>query len=262
MMTSRRALAAAGGRRVAWLLLVLVLGGCATMSALQTVESLIRQGKELYASGRYDEALVKLQEAIRRDPKALEAYIVAARSYIAKRSWGDAIATARKAVELAPAEGVGVLAEGLRGGGLDALGRGQFSDAAGLLVEYVKLVPGNLSAYIDLGRAYLGTGAYADALRALREPLTRGTAADRQEVARLLLDGGRRALSSGNARDAAGLLAEYVRVDSGNASAYLDLGRAYWQAGARGDALAAFRRVLELSPGNAEALRFIGESLR
>ena len=255
---------AARRRRWAPLLLVLLLGGCATMSAFETVESLIRQGKELYASGRYDEALVKLQEAIRRDPKALEAYIFAARSYIAKRSWADAIATARKAVELAPTgtEALGVLAEGLRGGGLDALGRGQFSEAAGMLAEYVKLAPSHVAAYLALGRAYLGTGAYADALRALRDALVRGTAAERQEVAQLLLDGGRRALSSGYARDAASLLAEYVRLDAANAAAYLDLGKAYWQAGARADAVAAFRRVLELVPGHAEALRFIGESLR
>jgi cytochrome c-type biogenesis protein CcmH/NrfG len=49
-----------------------------------------------------------------------------------------------------------------------------------------------------------------------------------------------------------------VRHDAGNVSAYLSLGKAYWQDGSVGNALGAFRRVLELNPNNAEALQFLG----
>jgi Flp pilus assembly protein TadD len=40
-------------------------------------------------------------------------------------------------------------------------------------------------------------------------------------------------------------------------TAHLELGKAYWNAGQRPDALAAFRRVLELAPQNEEARQFI-----
>jgi Flp pilus assembly protein TadD len=80
----------------------------------------------------------------------------------------------------------------------------------------------------------------------------------RQELVRGLLDGGSQALASGNAKAAVDLLREYVRHDPANAAAYLDLGKAYWQQGSVADALTAFRRVLELNPGQAEALQFLG----
>jgi cytochrome c-type biogenesis protein CcmH/NrfG len=53
------------------------------------------------------------------------------------------------------------------------------------------------------------------------------------------------------------MLGEYVKADPYDLSAYLDLGKAYWQSGDRSAAVAAFRRALELSPGNSEALRFL-----
>jgi cytochrome c-type biogenesis protein CcmH/NrfG len=80
----------------------------------------------------------------------------------------------------------------------------------------------------------------------------------RAELTRTLLDGGGQALASGNAKAAVILLQEYVRHDPGNFSAYLSLGKAYWQDGSIGNALGAFRRVLELNPNNAEALQFLG----
>ena len=45
--------------------------------------------------------------------------------------------------------------------------------------------------------------------------------------------------------------------DPDQVSALLDLGKAYWQGGQRGEALGAFRRVLELQPGQTEALRYL-----
>ena len=65
------------------------------------------------------------------------------------------------------------------------------------------------------------------------------------------------ALAKGDYRGAIGLLGQYVRGDQGNVSAWLDLGKAYWSAGDRADALTAFRRVLELAPTNEEARRFL-----
>jgi cytochrome c-type biogenesis protein CcmH/NrfG len=250
-MTARRALAL--------VLVVLLLAGCAQLVA-DSIESLLKQGIELFTQRKYDEAIAKLLEVVRRDAKSWTAYLYLARSYVAKSSWADAIASGRKALELAPERGevIPTLAEALLGAGTDALGRRQFSEAATHLGEYVKLEPTDFHGYLQLGRAYLGTNAYADALRAFVQGL--GQTPDptgRQQLVQGLADGGRQALTSGNPGAAVDLLQEYVRHDTGNVSAYLDLGKAYWARGNVVNALGAFQRVLELNPNDPEALQFI-----
>jgi Flp pilus assembly protein TadD len=147
----------------------------------------------------------------------------------------------------------------LLGAGLDAFNRRQFSEAIAHLGEYVTLRPTDPSGYLHLGKAFLGSGAYGDALRAIVQGLAHAAdASTRAQLVRSLLDGGSQALAAGDARGAIGLLQEYVRHDAGNVSAYLDLGKAYWRDGNMANALSAFRRVLELNPGNAEALQFLG----
>lgn len=247
--------------RVFCLVLAALLAGCAGISEMfDTPDSLMREGRELYAAQRYDEAIGKFERVIEMDSGRWLAYVYIARCYIAKLGWLPAITNARKAYQLAPTgeDVVPVFAEALLGGGVAALRQGQFSDALGHLVEYIRLKPTDPQGYLNLGRAYLGTGNYGDALSAFVRGLSQaGDGGVRQELIQGLLDGGTQAFSRGDARGAIGLLGEYVRHDPGNLSAYLNLGKAYWQAGERSQALGAFGRVLELSPGHDEALQFL-----
>ena len=238
----------------------LLLAGCATLVA-DSIESLLEQGIELFTARKYDKAIEKFLEVVRRDPTAWNAHLYLARSYIAKSSWTDAIASGRKALELAPDRGevVPVLAEALLGAGNDALNRGQFGEAARHLSEYVKLRPTDFRGHLQLGRAFLGSGSYQDAARAFVRGLGQvSDASDRQQLLVGLLDGDRQALSSGDARGAITLLQQYVRYDHDNASAYVELGKAYWQTGSRGNALRAFQRGLQLNPNDPEAQQFLG----
>src|SRR5690242_21736754 len=86
------------------LLLVVTFAGCATLGMMESIDSLLAQGKELFQSGKYAEALAKFQAVISRDPKQWEAYLYTARTYIAQKSWGPAIDNARKALGLAPSQ--------------------------------------------------------------------------------------------------------------------------------------------------------------
>jgi tetratricopeptide (TPR) repeat protein len=238
---------------------VLAVGGCAQLMA-DSIEALMKQGIELLTAGKYDEAVGKFLEVIQRDPKSWNAYLYLTRSYIGKASWGDAIASGRKALELAPNRGdvIPALAQAFLGAGTDALSRRQFSEAATHFVDYVKLQPADAQGYLSLGRALLGTGAYGDALHAFVQGLGQNPQSGvRDQLLRGLLDGGGQALSSGNAKAAVDLLKEYVHHDTANPSAYVDLAKAYWQAGSFSDAFAAYRRVLELDPDKAEALKFL-----
>jgi tetratricopeptide (TPR) repeat protein len=242
------------------LVALLAAAGCAQLVA-DSIDALIRQGIDLFTARRYDEAITKFLEVVRRDPKSWTAYLYMARSYVAKASWGDALASGRKALELAPdrADVIPTLADALLGAGLDAFNRGQLSGAIPLLAEYVTLRPTDPAGYLHLGKAFLGSGAYGDALRTIVQGLAHASdASTRAQLVRSLLDGGGQALAAGHAKSAIGLLQEYVRHETGNVSAYLALGKAYWQDGSMGNALSAFRRVLELNPGNTEALQFLG----
>jgi tetratricopeptide (TPR) repeat protein len=151
---------------------LLMVAGCAQLMA-DSVEALLKQAIELFTARRYDEAISKLLEVVRRDPKSWNAYLYLARSYIAKSSWAEALTNGRKALELAPGSGdvVPVLAEALLGAGADALARRQFSEAIGHFGEYVKLRPSDAQGYRQLGKAYWQSGNVGNALDAFRHVL-------------------------------------------------------------------------------------------
>lgn len=250
------------GKAVAIAILVVVAlsAGCATLGVVETIAELLTKIKELLAANKWDEALNKVAEVVRRDPTQWRAYLYGAQAYIGKADWSQALSNGRKAFDMAPREGevLTTLGQALFGAGTDALQRRAFGDAAAHFVEYIKLRPADAQGYLNAGRAYLGLGSWSDAGRVLVEGLGRaGDPGTRSQLVQGLLDGGRQALARGEYRGASGLLREYVRQDPTNVSAYLDLGKAYWSSGDRTEALGAFRRVLELAPQNEEARRFL-----
>jgi cytochrome c-type biogenesis protein CcmH/NrfG len=159
-------------RALSVLLVALVLTGCAQLMA-DSVEALLKQAIDLYTARRYDEAISKLLEVVRRDPTSWNAYLYLARSYVAKSSWADALTSGRKALELAPSSGdvIPVLAEALLGAGADALTRRQFSEAITYFGEYVQLRPTDVQGYLQLGQAYWQNGNLGRALDAYRRVL-------------------------------------------------------------------------------------------
>ena len=243
------------------LLVVAVLSvGCATMSLMETIESLLAQAKALLDGKKYDEALAKLVEVIRRDPSQWKAYLYSAQAYIGKLDWTAALTNARKALELAPADGtvVATLGDSLWGGGREALQRGAFGDAAKMFVEYIKLRPADAAGYLNAGRAYLGNRNWSDAVRVMTDGLGRASdPATRQDFTRTLLEGGQQALALGDARGAITVLREYVRQEPRDVNAYVNLGKAYLTTGDTGEAFSALRHVLELAPQNEEARRLL-----
>ena len=253
----------------AWMALLLlfavVLGGCAGAgvtagpSLQEQIEALMKEGQQLYAGRNYDGAVAKFGEVVAKDAKYWQAYVGIARSYIAKGSWAEAIGNAKKAFELAPKgqDVIAVLGQALYGGGADALKNGRLQESVRHFVEYLKLEPGNTSAWLNVGKAYLGQAQFREALNAFMQGLSSGGGADRAELIRGLLDGGLQAFSGKDFRTAIDSLGEYVKLDSTNLSAYVNLAKAYWESGERGNALSAFRKVLELNPRHEEALRFL-----
>ena len=214
------------------LLAALVLGvGCATMSLVESIESLLAQAKALLDAKKFDEALAKLAEVIRRDSTQWKAYLYGAQAYIGKLDWSSALSNIRKAYQLAPNDGsvLATLGESLFGAGRDALQRGAFSDAVGHFVEYVKLRPTDVAGYLNAGRAYIGTRDWSSALANLRKAYQLAPA-DGSVLATLtesLFGAGRDALQRGAFSDAVGHFVEYVKLKPADAAGYLNAGRAY-----------------------------------
>lgn len=214
------------------LLAVLVLGvGCATMSLVESIESLLAQAKALLDAKKFDEALAKLAEVIKRDPAQWKAYLYGAQAYIGKLDWSAALANIRKAYQLAPSDGsvLATLGESLFGAGRDALQRGAFAEAVSHFVEYVKLRPTDVAGYLNAGRAYLGTRDWGGALDNLRKAyqLAPSDGSVLTTLTESLFGAGRDALQRGAFTDAVGHFVEYVKLRPADAQGYLNAGRAY-----------------------------------
>lgn len=239
------------------------LSGCAGvtpgMSVQDQVDALMKQGQQLYSDKKYDESIAKFGEVVAKDSKYWQAHVWMARSFIAKGGWVDAIVSARKAYDLAPKgeEVIAVLGQALFGGGADALKNGRFQEAIPRFTEYLKLEPGNTSAWLDVGKAYLGQAQVREAFNAFLQGLANGGGADRADLIRGLLDAGLQAFSRNDFRTTIDALLEYLKFDTKNLSVYLNLAKAYWESGERGNAIEAFRKVLELDPRQTEALKFL-----
>jgi tetratricopeptide (TPR) repeat protein len=245
--------------RFALLLVPILLAACAGLTLQNEIDGLMKEGQQLYAEKKYDEAVDKFITVIGKDPTYWQAYLWAARAFIAKGNWSDAIANGKKAFELAPnkKEAIPIFAEALFGGGADALKNGRFAESVNLFVEYLKLEPGNSKAWLNVGKAYLGQQDFRQALGAFAQGLAAGGGAERQELIRQLLDGGLQAFASGKHRESIDLLREYLKYDAKNLQAYLNIAKAYWETGDRSKALDAFKQVLQLDPRQEEALRYM-----
>lgn len=241
------------------LLATFFLAACAGLTLQSEIDGLMKAGQQLYAEKKYEQATDKFLTVIGKDPAYWQAYLWAARSFIAQGNWKDAIANGRKAFDLAPKDKdtLPVFAQALFGGGADALKSGRFAESVNLFVEYLKLEPGNSKAWLSVGKAYLGQKDFRQALSAFAQGLASGGGAERADLIRELLEGGMQAFSNGKYRESIDLLKEFLKHDRGNLQAYLNIAKAYWESGDKGKALDAFKEVLKLDPRQEEALRYM-----
>lgn len=150
------------------IIVALALASCAVVSPSSDINALMAEGQQLYSAQRYDEAIARFQLATSTDPANYRAYVWLARSLAAKRDWPNAAVNARRAVELsrgAP-DAMAALLDALLGGGNEALARGAFVDSIGYFKEYLEHQPGNIQAWINVGKAYWQSGAIRDAISA------------------------------------------------------------------------------------------------
>ena len=203
------------------LVVSIVIAGCVVVNPAVEINSLMAEGQQLYSAQRFDEAIARFRAVTARDPNYYLAYVWLARSFAARGLWFDAIGSARRAFELNPGapDVMPVLLDMLLGGGTDALARGNFIDSIGLLMEYLRHQPGNIRAWLNVGKAYAGNRQFLDALNAFRRALDgAATGGERSEIIQSLLAAGRQALNQRDYGAAMSLLREYLRFSPNDLS--------------------------------------------
>ena len=220
-------------------------------------EALFGGGSAALTTGSFKAAIGHFTDYIALEPGNARAYLNVGRALLGDKRFADALSALLKGLSQATGPERTEFLKGLIEGGVKALGEGEFGSAIAFLREALKLDPTNIRAIIDLVKSFTGNGDFAGALSAIQGALRRVSGSERGELLRSLVDNGRQALTTGRAREAASFLREYVRYDSANLNAYLDLARSYWQSGERSEALDAVRRALQINPRSQEALRLL-----
>jgi tetratricopeptide (TPR) repeat protein len=134
-------------------------------------KALFGGGTDALNGGRLAEAVSRYVEYLRLEPGNAGAWLNVGKAYLGQAQFADAV----KAFTQGLATGSGAertaLIRGLLDSGLQAFARGDYRNAIDALKEYVKFDPKNLSAYVNLAKAYWQSGDRGGALDAFRKVL-------------------------------------------------------------------------------------------
>ena len=204
-----------------------------------------------FMKGEIDEAIALAQENLRQRPGMAGVNLQLAYLQRAKGNLGEAIAAARRAVELKPLDPEGL---SLLGAYLTEAGRAR--EAVALLESYAKAAVLEYDVVTALGLARAAVGNTAGAREAF-------------EIARRLdpknpmslVNLGTLALMTGDRVSARDALRSALSLDPGNAKAHNTLGVMAAQEGRLDEAIASWRKAAELNPHDYQTLFNLGSTL-
>lgn len=135
----------------------------------------------------------------------------------------------------------------------------RYDEALAKYAEVLKLDGKQWTAYVGMARAYIGKGAWGDAIKSASSAYQ--AAPSGQDVvpvfAEALFGGGMAALRAGRYSDAIANLLEYIKIQPNNANAYLNIGKAFLGNRDYAQALDAFMKGLGLAGQGTERNDFI-----
>lgn len=197
----------------------------------------------IHDAGRLDEAIEEMQRAVRLDPGQAEAWLNLGAYKLDRGRPAEAREDLSRALELDPGASRAWFNSGLT--------RAALGDTAGAIRDMeraVRLNPRHVEAWVDLGGYRLATGnldrARSDLLRAVAVDSTSWTA---------LVTLGALELRAHRPIQALDRLEKAVVLNAGAPDAWLNLALARVALGDTAGAIAAYRRVVDLGPGDAGA---------
>jgi eukaryotic-like serine/threonine-protein kinase len=130
------------------------------------VEVQLAAGNAYLATGRTNEAIAELKQALDLAPNSDEAHRRLAAAYGSLGQIDEAIGSYQKAIQVNPYYWLNHNALGAMYWRI-----GEYDKAAAAFQKVIELEPGNVNGFNDLGAAYLQTGRYAEAASAFEQAL-------------------------------------------------------------------------------------------
>jgi tetratricopeptide (TPR) repeat protein len=231
----------AGARKLQAVLITisvaLLLGGCAR-DPQKAKAKYLAQGQKYMKKGQYGDASVEFRNALRLDPRFVDAYYQLAQADLAQRDWRGAYASLEKAIELDP----GRLDARLDRGRLFLAAR-QFAKAEEEANFILQQDPKSVGAYQLLGAAAMGQQKPDQALESFAKvtELVPGQASSYVNLA--LVE-----ISLRRFPDAEQHLKKAVATDPKSLQANVDLANFYQMQNRRPEAQAVLQAGIQTSP--------------
>jgi tetratricopeptide (TPR) repeat protein len=215
-------------------------------------------GRALSALGQKEEAIAAFEWAVAHEPPmSPQRYLLQAEIHAARGEWTAALAALGQAAEFSPGDPAPIY----RQGELLWDELGDEEAAAARFQQALEIDPYHAASRLALGQLYGERGECEEAARWLAPLLSSDGAArfgsGQAGSAHTLLAAC--LLARGRADEAISHLEQAVALNPGSVGYLLRLAEGYREAGRYGDAIGAYRRVLELSPENAQARRALEE---
>lgn len=144
------------------------VGVIETVAVPTTFAEHLVAGKDLVSKGKYGDAKLMFEGAIKLDKKNAEPHIELARMYIEMKEKGLAVASANKAIKLAPNS-----SQAWNTKGRAELNAHKYEEAIEAFTKSVELNETNVFAWNNLGYTELLLKRYADAAEHLKEATSR-----------------------------------------------------------------------------------------
>jgi tetratricopeptide (TPR) repeat protein len=177
----------------------------------------LAEGKNYMKKGQYGDAAIEFRNALRIDPRFVDAYFQLAQADLAQRNWNAAYASLEEAIDLDPTRLDARLARGQL-----YLAARQFANAEAEANLILKQQPSDVGAYQLLGTALIGEQKPDQALAAF-EKLTELRPNDAKVYVNLALV----EISLHHSADAEQHLMKALAVDPKSVQAYTDLANFY-----------------------------------
>ncbi|MHC4956140.1 MAG: tetratricopeptide repeat protein [Planctomycetota bacterium] len=201
-------------------------------------------GVTLRELGRYDDAIEACKAALRIKPEYAQAHALMADALMEKRDYDGAVAAAKAALRIDPSE---VRAHVTIGSILQ--GRRDFDGAIARFREALRIDPKNCRAYSNMAECLYGKGDLPGALAAYQEVFR----IDPNFPLALLNYGSLISFEQGRHAEAIVLIRKHLELAPATPAAYTSLANAHKGVRDFERAEAAFKKAIELDPGDANA---------
>ncbi len=187
-------------------------------------------------TGQYSEAATEYQRALDLEPGNEDAYVGLALAYEHQGAINEAEQTYQRAIESHPNSPYSYNSLGTF-----YLRRDQYDKAVQMFQKVIALAPEGYGAYVNLGATYVNMGRYADAV----EPLKKSISIRPSYAAYVNL--GAAYFGLNNYAEVVSADEEAIKLNPRQFITWGNLGEARYYTGARNEAMAAYRKAVELA---------------